>query len=839
MGCNQLGECKLEAVYRLLCKLARLMVAGTVIACVAGQAEASCRGMSVRDMISVTRFISPYYQGRGSVTVSPDGKYVSVVTQAGDLSRDEVVDEMLVWKMGDIARWIVAGDGGSRPEPFIAVAVRSPNTFQGGVVPIGLIRDVRWGMDSKEIYFRARKPGVRGFGLYRIGLGGNETLLSAPDQDVRNYDIKGREMVYEAAAATREVRARVAAKEDARPYFVGSGHTLYNLLFPKSWLGGATDWVTVWRICGGLRMRVPLTSHESEVSDDRHVLSVSPGGKFVMMDLPVKFVPSGWQRYGRSSYPVWTQVGGVSLGARNMWVPHQFTLVRLGSGKMRPAVAAPDGFSRMFVNFWLPGDHAGPLVSEAASWAPSAAAVLLSNTFLPNSDGGRSRSGGAWGATLPCLAVVSVRTSRAKCVESLGNRSRQWTLMGARWQASAPARLLLTFKSGAQLEQQSFCVHSKSTRWLRRCGSVRRLRPSAVNGRGVVRVWVEQSLNSPPRLIAALPGQVGERVLYDPNHRLRNRCIGSARTVEVSVGHRETVKIGLLLPVNYVVGREYPLVIQTHGYRPEEFLSAGVSGAFAARAFAASGIAVLQVPECPAAALNVVAPGVAVTLSGTTDELSCNIAVFRAGIRYVVAHGFVDPHELGIIGFSKTAEYVLAALEEDGTRFKAAELIDGDLNTYTQYIAQIGMSQGYINVWESAMIGAPPIGAGLALWVTRSTGFSLYKVRTPVLIQADGRQGVLEMWEAYAVLHELRRPVDLAVIQAGTHPFSNPRQRLASEGMSVDWFRFWLEHKRPTDDAEYNRWSSLRDASRGSDDASGSGNAAAVPGQARNGSLAQ
>ena len=49
------------------------------------------------------------------------------------------------------------------------------------------------------------------------------------------------------------------------------------------------------------------------------------------------------------------------------------------------------------------------------------------------------------------------------------------------------------------------------------------------------------------------------------------------------------------------------------------------------------------------------------------------------------------------------------------------------------------------------------------------------------------------MWEPYAVLRRLNKPVDLIVLNTDEHVLTNPVIRLASQVGSVDWFRFWLQ----------------------------------------------
>ena len=69
------------------------------------------------------------------------------------------------------------------------------------------------------------------------------------------------------------------------------------------------------------------------------------------------------------------------------------------------------------------------------------------------------------------------------------------------------------------------------------------------------------------------------------------------------------------------------------------------------------------------------------------------------------------------------------------------------------------------------------------------------------------------MWEPYAALRHLGKPVDLIVLAGGTHVLTNPAQRMASQGGTVDWFRFWLkgeEDPDPAKAAQYARWRELR-----------------------------
>jgi len=69
------------------------------------------------------------------------------------------------------------------------------------------------------------------------------------------------------------------------------------------------------------------------------------------------------------------------------------------------------------------------------------------------------------------------------------------------------------------------------------------------------------------------------------------------------------------------------------------------------------------------------------------------------------------------------------------------------------------------------------------------------------------------MWEPYAALRYLNKPVDLTVINTDEHVLTNPTARLVSQGGTVHWFDFWLnghEDPDPTKAEQYKRWRELR-----------------------------
>jgi dipeptidyl aminopeptidase/acylaminoacyl peptidase len=319
-------------------------------------------------------------------------------------------------------------------------------------------------------------------------------------------------------------------------------------------------------------------------------------------------------------------------------------------------------------------------------------------------------------------------------------------------------------------------------------------------GNHVFEVVVKQGVNEPPLLVAA--NKKISRVIWDPNPQLKDIEIDRVSVFKWTDDAGREWKGGLFKPSNYALGRRYPLVIQTHGFSESEFKPSGsLPTAFAARALAASGIVVLQVGEgkdCPLE---------------TLDEGPCFVIGYEAAARQLVSEGLVDPERIGIIGFSRTCFHVMETLTTGRILFRAASITDGVTGMYFQYLMFVGTTVESTPQTYDSMIGAKPFGQGLQQWLKRSPGFNLDKIKVPLLVVGEGPYSLLFMWEPYAGLRYLHKPVDLMMLNTNEHVLTNPAVRLASMGGTVDWFRFWLkdeEDSAPAKADQYERWRRLR-----------------------------
>jgi hypothetical protein len=231
-------------------------------------------------------------------------------------------------------------------------------------------------------------------------------------------------------------------------------------------------------------------------------------------------------------------------------------------------------------------------------------------------------------------------------------------------------------------------------------------------------------------------------------------------------------------PPDYVLGRRYPLVIQTHGFLENEFMTDGqYTTAFAARPLAAAGIIVLQM-------------GKNYGYKSLAEEAPLQILGYESAIRQLSFDGLIDSSRVGIIGFSRTCYHVEAALIKEPRLFAAATIVDGVDESYMQaMLSGVGTSDKE----GDEIYGAPPLGDGLKAWIQSAPGFHLDRLETPLRIEALRPESVLGEWEIYSLLMMQKKPVELVYFPEGQHILQKPLERLASQQGNVDWFRFWLK----------------------------------------------
>jgi len=724
---------------------------------------------------------------------SPDGTYFVVWTERGRVDLNKVEDSMRFYRSQDVENFLNHSDGSQPPSPVWVVTL---STEKEGPI----IGDWRWLSDSSGIAFLERTAG----GNKRLVLADLRKkaikALTSRAETVGTFDVRdGRHYVYTIADPVAE-REKVQAERQA-PAIVVTGRSLYKLLFPDDLRLVRLALESrnyLWAVIGGKRFQVksngaPLVP-EADSGNSLH-LALSPDHRSLVTTLPVAEVPPSWERL----YPPPYASSPYRMRAGKDWSGEplkQYVRIDLQTGSVQALTDAPTSNSAG----WFMAGPSGP------SWSSDGQEILLPGTFLKFNENVPDR---------PCVAVVDLSSNTSTCVETLKGHTATGVEQGyhgndgVRFAGGDKQRVMVSFHHREDynvLETIEYRQRSDGT-WneIGQAKGVPELGATQIYGLSEVEhaeltVAVKQGLNDPPRLVATYKQK--SHAIWDPNKQLRNIELGQASVYKWKDKEGRDRVGGLYKPSDYTLGRRYPLVIQTHGFPGElEFTPSGLySTAFAARALAAAGVVVLQVEDqkgCP-----IMTPG----------EGPCAVSGYEGGANELVSEGVVDPEKIGIIGFSRSCFYVLEALTSSSLHFKAASITDGVTMTYFHYLLSEG-AVGNDDQEDDRVIGAKPFGEGLEVWLKRSPSFNFGKVSAPLLVAAAGPAGFLGMWEPYAVLRYLHKPVESIMFNSVEHVLTNPAVRMASQGGSVDWFRFWLQDYEDPDPAkaeQYARWRNLR-----------------------------
>ena len=740
------------------------------------------------DDIQLSRFGDRYTAQAEPITFSPDGRYFVVDTQRGRIDLNRPESTLRVYRTKDVSRFLRSPESEVELSPLLIV---QKSSYKDGPI----ITHIRWLADSSGIAFLA-KNSLGNDQLFLLDLTARRQFALTPaGQHVMSYDVRDRShYVYCVQSPALRAKAIVESRATA---VAADGHNIYNLLFGLNDLHltalAGYDLGELWAVIRNRRFEVIDSSGNAVPirSDGQQALALSPDGESVVTAVAVPNVPREWEATYR---PPWSsdayriKPGHQDALALDESAPvNEYVQIHLSDGRITRLTDAPIG------------SDAGWWAFLKAAWSSDGRAVVLPDTFVhPDQQSKKPEENG------PCTAVVELQSLEVSCVAPLRGESTNGTgesefrlVRSVDFIPGNSAHVVIRYLLPDGSNQPLYYTREPNGSW---AAESPRNAQRAPAGRPID-VLVRQDLNSPSVLVGIDNRTNVSRVLWDPNPQLKQIGLG-----EVSVFQwkdytgREWIG-GLYKPPDYSPGLRYPLVIQTHGFRRNSFDPSGVfPTAFAAQELAAAGIVVLQVEDC--------------SIRLTVEEGPCQVAGYEGAIKQLADASIVDPSQVGIVGFSRTCYYVMHALTDGKLRFRAASITDGMVLGYVQYIMGWDVANNEAASEAAAMVGAAPFGTGLEDWLKRSPEFNLDKVTTPLQVVARGRADLLTLWEPYAALRYLNRPVDLILLtETGTHVLSNPAQQAASQTATVDWFRFWLcgtEDPDPRKSTQYARWRKLR-----------------------------
>ncbi len=704
---------------------------------------ASTPPVTVADLIGMTT-IGSRMQGDGKAdydVVSPDGSRIAVVVKRGNLERNTVDFALLVFETANLFR---------APHPDTVATFSSSSTRPG-------ISQVTWLGDNRTVAFLGERPGELPQ-VYTLDTRSRTlTRRTSASTAITIFTIgeAGEPTIY---AAPTPLDTSTYAMKRAHGFVVPRGAYLHDLI-AGVWadvpLGVATQPRVLHVVQGAAERTVALPDSTAgfrycDVDLPWGGIARSPMGDVAIVKCYRRLAPAIWARY---RHPMTVGDG-------------EYVVIDLVTGRARPLVDAP-----------------APAYSTLA-WAPDSRSVVVGNMMLPPTGPDSVER-----ATHGVLAEVDVHTGAVTVIAPTD------TLSVVSWDGRTGLLQLAPGLAVNWSEARRVIYKKASAGWVPAPASSTRtpLTPPLI---------VDQGMNTPPRLVAVDPTTHGRHVVFDLNPKL----LETHRFGREDVIHWKTKAGtpwfgGLYWPPDYVPGKRYPLVIQTHGFDSTTFWPYGIfSTGEAAQPLANHGIVVLQV-----------ASG-AHDQYGTPREAPAVMEGFEGAIDYLDSLGLIDRGKVGLQGFSHTCYHVLYFLTHSRYPIATATLDDGVDFSYLQYLAYAPVDV----LTEGIAIkinGGEPLGAALTTWRERAPGFNLDHVTAPLLLTARQTGGLLGEWEPYAGLLLQGKPAELVYLPDDEHIVRKPWIRLTSQQGAVDWWRFWLQGEEdadPTKAERYARWHELR-----------------------------
>jgi hypothetical protein len=334
----------------------------------------------------------------------------------------------------------------------------------------------------------------------------------------------------------------------------------------------------LWAVAGGEPFAVKSDGVPFVFSENGHEhLALAPDGLSLLTTLPVAEVPVSWETLyppPDASSPYGIHAGHQDARS-SIDAVSQYVRIDLQTGSVQRLTDAPIGSSAGWEAY---GD---------ASWSNDGREILLPNIFIKSKNSMTSR---------PCVAVLDLSSHTPTCVQAIKRRGETGfhPIIGAEFAGGDKQRIRVIFMNRDESYEATEYQRVADGTW-QVAGQIIGGGKAEHNG---VEITVKEGLNEPPLLVAV--NKQASRVLWDPNPQLKNFDLGEAAVYTWKWNWKDKEgqegRGGLYKPLNYKPGQRYPLVIQTHGFSESRFNPSGVfPTAFAARALAAEGIAVLQV----------------------------------------------------------------------------------------------------------------------------------------------------------------------------------------------------------------------------------------------------
>jgi dipeptidyl aminopeptidase/acylaminoacyl peptidase len=720
-------------------------------------ATPSKRPVTVADSIQMTRLgDSSYTAGlpsKGLVAkFSPDGKQFVVILKKGNLEANTNEYSLVLFQTAETFQ---------SPAPQVLVSLASSSNRPA-------IDNVLWLGDNDTILFLGERPGEQ-TALYSLKCSSKE--LKKLTNHATNLTAfvsaaSGEKVVFSTVSPV----STLLTASVARNGIAVTSESLTNLI--RGSVGGQEgDFDGLWIEQLGTGTESKLTI-SGTIGGGAPAMSLSPDGAYLLLQSMAPRIENAWHQYddkflqAAMDRSTGTQGSGSYVG--------QYELVNMTTRESQVLVDAPIG-----------ADYGSDMI-----WATDSKSVVVSNIHLPlNVEDG------------PELALRKAHTFLVEIKipsrEFVKISDEDLKLVNWDPKTGYVACDIGQFDSGEGKPTPKAYFHKTSETWSRSAA------PEPAAAAPQPNIVLEEDMNTPPHIVAVDPASGRKSTLMDLNLQFQDIALARVEEITWKAGHGRKLKGGLYWPPDYVPGKKYPLILQTHAWLDNRFWMDGPwSTAFAAQSLAGKGFFVLQVGELTKREL------LDWHIVETFNEATLAMAAYDGAIDDLDRKGLIDRNRVGIIGFSRTLWYVVYTLAHSKHTFAAAAVVDGVDFSYFQYmLSSVGDAE------FERVHGGPPFGEKLSQWLRQSPEFLMDKIETPLRIQTLNPDSLLSDWHWYTGLSLLGKPVEMIYIPDGTHILEKPWERMTSQQGDVDWFCFWLkgeEDPDPAKDEQYKRWRALR-----------------------------
>ena len=686
----------------------------------------------------------------GVATFAPDGKHVAVLGRRGNPDTESNEATLLVYRSSELTK---------SPEP-IEVA-RFASKTNGAA-----IAKVQWLDDSRSLVFAATN-GTEATAVYRVTIE-ERRPIKLTHETSRAWD-------YEVSSSGD--RLVLLSEERPMPPSQDPECITRGCLVKEDNLAAAELGMANWKrsfvfydLSAGVRRAIDGSienldsSVESCMPDMRGGLS--PNGRYAVVMCRVK--PNAWPSWWEE-YTLFNQELRSRMAHGDGWYVQM--LLDFEQVKVRQLSAAPIAVA----------DEQEPI------WIESGRRVILINAAMPlvevDEDERKRRA---------AAVATYILDPESGAIEVI---SRERIAVGETTYLSQPD---LRWSEGARtLTVDEKTYQKRGDRWVAGIAKDRRHDAGVTSPDGRIRLLVDEGINHAPRLVAVDTRSKQRTVVLDPNRWVAQRKLGRVEETSWMAKNGAMWRGGIYYPPNYVPGKRYPLLVQTHGFFEGRFDLSGVARNFVAQPVAAHDIIVLQLEERIRA------------VDGASDEAQVAQGGHEAAIDHLHSMGLIDRERVGIIGWSRTGFHVLQTLAHSSYPVAAAALTSTGSYGYWWYLLQGGVTA--VGKGMEAEYGASPFGEDIDVWRQVSPSFSLDRATTPMFMWEN--QTIAGLWDVYAILRRFSVPVEYWVSPDGEHEPFKVGERVKATQLLVDWFRFWLKDEEDPDPlkaAQYERWRKMR-----------------------------